>query len=129
MICNKVVQSPFSAQVQWETDFQIFKIDWEKIHTLIYKIAYTPKIRYFLLRMVNNMTVLSYHLYKWSIKTTDLCSFYNSEIETVKHCFFYCKIVKKFWIDIQKYTKVNTFNIFHIRMVTKLYSMQSETIN
>ena len=69
-------------------------------------------IRYFLLRMINNMTMLNYHLSKWSIKNTNICSFCNSEIETVKHFFFDCKIVKKFWIDIQKYTKAHILTYF-----------------
>ena len=53
MIGNNVVQSPVNAQIHWETEFLNFKIDWEKVYTLIYKIAYTSKIQYFHLRMVN----------------------------------------------------------------------------
>ena len=94
------------------------EIDWEKVYTLIYKIAYTPKIRYFLLTMVTNMTVLNYHSNKWSIKNTYLCSLYNIEIETVTHFFFDCEIVNNFLIDIQKYTKVNISTYFFVRMVT-----------
>ena len=58
------------------------------------------------------MTVLNYHLYKWSIKNTNLHSFCNSKIETVKHFFFDCKIVKIFLIEIQKYIKANISTYF-----------------
>ena len=61
MIHSMVVQLPVNAQIHWETYVLNFKIDWEKVYTLIYKIEYTHKIKHFLLRMVYNMTVPNYH--------------------------------------------------------------------
>ena len=37
VIHNTIVQSPVNGQIHWEREFLNFKIYWEKVYTLIYK--------------------------------------------------------------------------------------------
>ena len=51
---------------------------------------------------MNRFFNCNYNLYLWKIKTSPKCDF-CCETDTVEHYFFTCKIVKKFWVSLEKW--------------------------
>ena len=78
-------------------------IDFGKKHLDIFKVTNIPKLRSFQYRILQRGLVTNIQLFKWDIKSSDLCSFCGVEQETYAHLFFHCEKVLPLWQGLTRY--------------------------
>ena len=78
-------------------------INFGKLHRDIYKTTNITKFRSFQYRLLQRGIVTNIQLKKWKITPTDLCSFCQSEPESLLHLFFYCPKVLSLWHLVVSY--------------------------
>ena len=69
-------------------------------HNNIYKLTNVTKFRNFQYRLLQRGLVTNVHLEKWGMLEHDLCTFCNSETETITHLLCHCDKVKTLWKEL-----------------------------
>ena len=79
-------------------------LDMEKFQSyvrMIYTITNVPKFRSFQYRLLMSTVITNIDLKNFKIRSNDLCTFCETERETVIHIFCECKYVRQLWSQIQ----------------------------
>ena len=82
----------------------------EHYHKAFEKTKYctiATKLRDFQYRLLANLLVFNVHLKRWSIKSSDNCTFCEKETETTMHCLVNCDIVRRLWEGIFEHIQLN----------------------
>ena len=84
--------------IKWRQDlgqeFPYGIIEFGKLHLDIFRITNIPKYRSFQYRLLQRGLVTNVHLFKWQMRQDELCTFCRTEVESMVHLFFECKVVK-----------------------------------
>ena len=89
---------------KWDTDIRqgigINRNYLSDCFSLIIKSTISPKHRAFQFRLLHRILVTNKMLNDWKIIDSNLCSFCNSEIETIYHMLWDCTIVRELWVRL-----------------------------
>ena len=61
-----------------------------------------------------------------NISDSNLCKMCMTEIETIKHAFIECKLVKKLWLQVEKWIKENINRFCKISDLEKNFGQRSK---
>ena len=107
------------AFMKWEqnvslsTEFDIFAqafIDLRKVTT-------NAKLRSFQYRLLHSAIILNDKLFRWKIKSSNNCTFCNSDKETISHFLWECKYAQNIWQWVEN--KCNTIDAEEICCISK----------
>ncbi len=91
ILISKNIIEPKKAQARWENIFDK-KIDfWEDIYLLSRKISFDTKLQSFQYKLLHHAIFTNTKLVKMNIVESSLCTFCNSERETIPHLFWFCE--------------------------------------
>ena len=76
-----------------------------KCFQYLYVITNVTKLRDFQYRLLLNKIFVNDILYQWKVVETPMCTFCNSQIETVSHLFWDCEKIKPIWRFLQEWLK------------------------
>ncbi len=76
--------------------------------TKIYSSSISTKIRNFQFKMVHRIIFSNSKLCKWGLIESDKCDLCKEEVETVRHLFCECKVVKPFWENVRTWVNSQT---------------------
>ena len=68
----------------------------------IYKITNYVKMRSFQYRFITKSIITNIHLSKMKIKNDNRCTFCDIEKETMKHLFWNCQVIQRFWEEVEE---------------------------
>ena len=90
-------------------EFNLKDTELESTYLLPFKITKEPKLIEFQFKIVNFIIGTNVFLKTVKIKENDLCGFCENSKETVKHLFYECTLVKRFWgyFEVYWYEKTN----------------------
>ena len=75
-------------------------IDWLQTFQLIQKIK-EVKLKWFQIRLVHRILGTNAALKKMRISDSELCTFCNTDVESLQHLFWDCVFVRSFWLDLE----------------------------
>ena len=107
---------PASTQTTWLDLFPFMEhIDWNKIHSLVYKVSKEPYLQSFQYKIINRTTNCRYNLWKWNITSNARC-LYCTEIDTIEHHFYYCSASTRFWNEVIQWlqNKINCSGVLSV---------------
>ena len=81
-----------TCQAKWNHLFQ--KVDWKKIHGLVFRITRDTYIQWLQTRIIHRILATNSLLFKMNIVNDILCTFCLSEEETFLHLFWNCNVVQ-----------------------------------
>ena len=90
--------------------------DFCEYFNMIYVITTNTKLRSFQFRMLHKAIILNDRLYRWKIKSTNLCSFCNTKKETQIHFFFECDTTKKIWEEVRAFCNTISDDKFQLSL-------------
>ena len=91
-----------TSQVYFENLFENNDFDWNKIYILPRLATVDSILRSFQYKVLHNVLYLNQKLFLFRIAPSPLCSFCNTEEETVVHIFYSCVFAKNLWNDLKK---------------------------
>lgn len=91
--CSTNVENKFEKWQQ-EIELDLESEQFLKLFANIYAVTYSTKYRNFQYNLMMRVLVNNCHLYRWKIRSDELCSFCNRERESYKHLFFECSWVR-----------------------------------
>ncbi len=89
------------SQHYFKRVFNMSDVECSNLFLLPFKATLDTKLRWFQYRVVHNILPTNVWLKKIGIINSDLCTFCQSDKETVKHLFVECNKVTDFWQQIQ----------------------------
>ena len=91
-----------TSQVYFKNLFENNDFDWNKIYILPRLATLDSVLRSFQYKVLHNVLYLNQKLFLFRIAPSPLCSFCNTEEETVVHIFYSCVFAKNLWNDLKK---------------------------
>ena len=88
-----------------ERVLQMNNIDWATVYLLPQTTTTESRIRIFQHKILNNILYLNNRLYKFDYIDSLMCSFCNSETETVTHLFSHCSKTDQMWNSLTSWCK------------------------
>lgn len=82
-------------------DSMISFADFVLVFETFFQITPCPKHRSFFFRLLHRRIFLNEVLYKWKIVSSSLCSYCETDYETIEHLFVQCPITRTFWQKFQ----------------------------
>ena len=94
-----------ACKIKWEKELnkEIHDTIWNGLYKQLYILTASTKLRYFQIRLINRTLITNIQLYKWNLRTDEMCTFCKKESETYVHMFINCKIIKRLWSALQKW--------------------------
>lgn len=77
---------------------------WTKLHVHINKITPCTKLRLFQYKLLNGYLLTNVRRNKMDNSVSPMCSFCNNNQETIKHLFWDCSRVRKFWHTLYRWS-------------------------
>ena len=84
---------------KWNESFE--NLNWKIIFIKCNKTTMDSKLRWFQTRLLHRLLPTNRYLYLRRIKDCRICSFCGIEEETIRHLFWSCDFVKRFWANLQ----------------------------
>ena len=77
---------------------------YEKAFVNLQKVTNCTKLRDFQYRLLHKKLPSNRELYRWGIKSSDICTFCE-EVDSITHLLFHCNYVKTLWCKLEEYLK------------------------
>ena len=107
-ILNRNKEIP-TGQVTWNKLYTITNNDWKNIYLFPFNITKYPAMQWFQISINHNILVTNKLLYQMRIKNDSLCTFCQSNNETIIHLLLKCDKTQKFTREIARW--LGTCNI------------------
>lgn len=85
------------SEKKWELIFNLH-VDqnwWKKCNQIVFHLTKDIQLRWFQYRILHRILATNSHLFKMKITNTELCSFCNTNVETLTHLFWECIYVEE----------------------------------
>ena len=94
---DNVVQLPTEKFLKWEDLLSCDIVNWSKYFIILNKACKNSYLRNFQFKLLHRIIPTNSFLFKIKLTNTNLCTFCNSQEETLEHLFFDCPEVLQFW--------------------------------
>lgn len=81
-------------------------IDWKEIFITPITCTIDTKLREFQYKYIMRIVPNNVFLFKCKLVPSNLCDFCSMATETVKHMFWECYIIQKFWVELHRYLNI-----------------------
>ena len=103
---------PSNLATKWSSDLnsepQLRGEDILEAFTLVKKMTISPKHRDFQFRLIHRILVTNKSLLLWKLKDSDLCTFCETEIESIYHLLWGCTYSKSLWSKLFEWIQSKT---------------------
>ena len=97
-------------QIKWENELER-AMNWRNVFEIPFKCLIDTKLRTFQYKYLMRIIPNNKFLHKCNIISTSLCDFCCMHVETNKHLYWECQIIRAFWTEVQNYLATNNINI------------------
>ena len=92
-----------TAMIKWNLLFD--NLEWEEIFKSCATFTKDVQLKWFQTRILHRIIPTENYLYKCKLVDSPLCTFCNTETQTIEHLFWRCEISKRFWDELLIYIK------------------------
>ena len=96
---DDIKESP-TSETKFTEEFDIEARAWENIYRLPFVVTIESKLRSFQFKINHNIFFTNEKLLRVGIGETSMCTFCNTEIETMAHLFGECSYVEPLWDEL-----------------------------
>ena len=72
-------------------------IDWKRVYLLSFRTILETKLKEFQFKILNRIVFTNEKLFRFDMAESDKCAFCQTEVDSIEHLFFSCKISSFFW--------------------------------
>ena len=90
-------QTTPTAKEKLSAKYHHLTIDWKRVYLLSFRTTLETKLREFQFKILNRIVVTNEKLFRFGMAESDKCSFCQTEVESIEHLIFSCKISSVFW--------------------------------
>ena len=102
----------FKQHDKWKLNVDKTEINWKLIYSNTFIQTIDSKLRNFQYNFLMRIVPKYDLVLKYKIKSSNLCDFYNMNIESQKHIFWECNHTQHFWAELTSFLETK---IIHFR--------------
>ena len=99
----RVKAKPPNIIQKLQSNFHFNSDNLKQIFKLPYSIVFESYVTAFQYKVINSILYTNTKLYKIDFRTNDLCTFCDSQPESLTHLFYHCSRSKQFWSEFELY--------------------------
>ena len=82
-------------------------IDWKRVYLLSFRTTLETRLREFQFKILNRIVFTNEKLFCFGMAESDKCAFCQTEVESIAHLLFSCKISSVFWKHVLSWLRDN----------------------
>ena len=82
-------------------------IDWKRVYLLSFRTTLETKLREFQFKILNRIVFTNEKPFCFGMAESDKCAFCQTEVESIEHLLFSCKISSVFWKHVLSWLRDN----------------------
>lgn len=126
---SAITNGVLKPQLNWASDF-CTELNWSAIYLSLYTCTIETKLRAFNYKFVMRAIPLNSQLFSFGVIPSPLCTFCNSENETLMHLFFECATINCFWNNVCDFISNHyQIDINCLSHKTKAFSLDRSNVN
>ena len=90
-------QTTPTAKVKLTTKDSNIDIDWKSVYSLSFCTTLESKLREFQSKILNRIVFTNEKLFRFGMADSPSCAFCQTEVESVEHLLFSCRVSSSFW--------------------------------
>ena len=90
-------QTTPTAKEKLSAKYHHLTIDWKRVYLLSFLTTLETKLREFQFKILNRIVFTNEKLFRFGMAESDKCAFCQTEVESIEHLLFSCKISSVFW--------------------------------
>ena len=90
-------QTTPTAKKKLSAKYHHLTIDWKRVYLLSFRTTLETKLREFQFKILNPIVFTNEKLFCFDMAESDKCAFCQTEVESIEHLHFSCKISSVFW--------------------------------
>ena len=89
-------QTTPTAKEKLSAKYHHLTIDWKRVYLLSFRTTLETKLREFQFKILNRIVFTNEKRFRFDMAEKDICAFCQTEVESIEHLFFSCKISSNF---------------------------------
>ena len=103
-------QTTPTAKVRLAAKYPNIDIDWKGVYSLAFRTTLESKLREFQFKILNRIVFTNEKLFRFGMADSPTCAFCQTEVESLEHLLFSCKVSSKFWKHVLSWLR--DYNVF-----------------
>ena len=104
-LANK--QTTPTAKEKLSVKYHHLTIDWKRVYLLPFRTTLETKLREFQFKILNRIVFTNEKRFRFDMAESDKCAFCQTEVESIEHLLFSCKISSVFWKHVLSWLRDN----------------------
>ena len=100
-------QTTPTAKEKLSAKYHHLTIDWKRGYLLSFRTTLETKLREFQFKILNRIVFTNEKLFRFGMAESDKCVFCQTEVESIEHLLFSCKISFVFWKHVLSWLRDN----------------------
>ena len=85
-----------TAKVKLAAMYSNIDIDWKSVYSLSFRTTLESKLREFQFKILNRIVFTNEKLFRFGMAESPFCAFCQTEVESVEHLLFSCRVSSSF---------------------------------
>ena len=108
-------QTTPTAKEKLSAKYHHLTIDWKRVYLLSFRTTLETKLREFQFKILNRIVFTNEKLFRFDMAESDKCAFCQTEVESIEHLLFSCKICSVFWKHVFSWLRDNNIIVENLK--------------
>ena len=108
-------QTTPTAKVKLAAKYSNIDIDWKSVYSLSFRTTLESKLREFQFKILNRIVFTNEKLFRFGMADSPSCFFCQTEVESVGHLLFSCKLSSSFWKHVLSWLRYYNISVDNLK--------------
>ena len=108
-------QTTPTAKVKLAAKYSNIDIDWKSVYSLSFRTTLEFKLREFQFKILNRIVFTNEKLFRFGMADSPSCFFCQTEVESVAHLLFSCKLSSSFWKHVLSWLRYYNISVDNLK--------------
>ena len=108
-------QTTPTAKVKLAAKYSNIDIDWKSVYSLPFRTTLESKLREFQFKILNRIVFTNGKLFRFGLAESPSCAFCQTEVESVEHLLFSCRVSSSFWKHVLSRLRDNNISVDNLK--------------
>ena len=90
-------------------------IDWKSVYSLSFRTTLESKLREFQFKILNRIVFTNEKLFRFGLAESPSCAFCQTEVESVEHLLFSCRVSSSFWKHVLSWLRDYNISVDNLK--------------
>ena len=108
-------QTTPTAKVKLAAKYSNIDIDWKSVYSLSFRTTLESKLREFQFKILNRIVFTNEKLFRFGMADSPSCFFCQTEVESVGHLLFSCKLSSSSWKHVLSWLRYYNISVDNLK--------------